>query len=394
MRDVLYLAWRYLAYYRGKTAVLVGSISLILFLPAALHVVVGGAARLLTERAERTPLVLGARGSAVDLTLATLYFSEPGVAPIPHRELDGIAAEGLATVIPLHLRFTAGEARIVGTSSDYFAFRGLEVEEGRSFAILGEAVLGAGAASALGVGVGGTVTSTPAGAFDVAGSFPLRMSVVGVLAPTRTPDDDAIFVDLKTAWVIAGIGHGHDDVTAPDAAEEEILETRDDGVVVASPALLPFTEITPENLSTFHFHGDEGEFPVDAALVVPHDLRASTILQGRYLEGERSVQLVSPAQVVDELVETMFSVRDAVLFVALGLGAATVATSGLVFALSLRIRKREIEAIRKIGGSRDRLLAVLSTEVLGILVAAALIAATLTVLASRVGGRVLHLLTG
>ena len=39
MRDVLYLAWRYLVYHRLKTAILVTSIMLIIYLPIGLNVV-------------------------------------------------------------------------------------------------------------------------------------------------------------------------------------------------------------------------------------------------------------------------------------------------------------------------------------------------------------------
>jgi hypothetical protein len=53
VREILYLAWRYLAYNRGKTAVLVGSIMLIVFLPAALRVLVAQSAEELTARATR-----------------------------------------------------------------------------------------------------------------------------------------------------------------------------------------------------------------------------------------------------------------------------------------------------------------------------------------------------
>ena len=74
MKHVLFMAWRYLRFYRGKTAVLVASISLILFLPAGLNVLVERGAEVLTARAESTPLMIGARGSAVDLTLSALYF--------------------------------------------------------------------------------------------------------------------------------------------------------------------------------------------------------------------------------------------------------------------------------------------------------------------------------
>ena len=39
MNDVLYMAWRYVRFHRGKTRVLVAAMSLVLFLPAGLHVV-------------------------------------------------------------------------------------------------------------------------------------------------------------------------------------------------------------------------------------------------------------------------------------------------------------------------------------------------------------------
>ncbi len=391
MRDVLYLATRYLLHNRGTTLVLVGSVALILFVPAAMYVVVGGAADVLEERAARTPLVFGARGSAVDLTLATLYFTEPAVGPTSYAEVEALREGGLAEVIPVHLRFSAEGARVVGTLPEYFGFRRLELAEGRRFAVLGEAVLGAAVAEALGVGVGGSVVSTPAGAFDVAGSFPLRMSVVGVLAPTATPDDEAVFVDLRTTWVLEGIAHGHDDVAESDTTT---AESGDQTSLVANPSLLPYTEITPDNVDSFHFHGDPGTFPVDAAVVVPGNARSATLLRGRFEGGERPTQLVVPLTVVDQLVDTMFSVRDAILVLSAGLVAATIATAGLVFALSLRLRASELDSMRRIGVGRQRLRAILATELGAVLVAAALLATGATALASRFGGQLIRWLTG
>ncbi len=390
MNDVLYLAWRYLSYHRGRSVVLIGSIALILFLPAALRVVVDGAADALNDRAERTPLLAGSPGSPVDLTLSALYFTEPSTDPLPFGFLEEVDTAGLATVIPLHLRYTAGGHRIVGTTPEYLDLRELTLVEGRRFAVLGEAVLGAAAARALEVGAGDTFVSTPAGAFDVAGSFPLRLSVAGVLARVNGPDDDAIFVDLKTAWVIEGIGHGHDDATAL-AGDADVAERSDSSIIVRE-TVLPYTEITPENVSSFHFHGDPATFPVDAAILVPHDERAGLILRGRYATGGGSLQIVVPTAVVGELVETMFSVRDAALLIALGLGLATLATCALVFALSIRLRERELATMRRIGASRRRITGILAVEVGAILLAALAAAAVLTLLVSRFGGRVLSLL--
>ena len=74
MRHVIFMAWRYLGFYWGKTAVLVASISLILFVPAGLHVLVEQGAEVLTARAEATPLLIGAKGLHLQVARARLSY--------------------------------------------------------------------------------------------------------------------------------------------------------------------------------------------------------------------------------------------------------------------------------------------------------------------------------
>ena len=384
MRHVIFMAWRYLGFYWGKTAVLVASISLILLVPAGLYVLVEQGAQALTARAEATPLLIGAKGSAVDLTLSALYFRPPHVEPMPHREVARVDHSGLAHGIPLHLRFAVGRQRIVGTTPDYAEFRGLTVDRGRRLAMLGECVLGSAAARALGVDVGDHVLSSAGSAFDVAGSFPLKMPVVGVLATTGTDDDGIVLVDLKTAWVISGLAHGHEDLGSTEDGDARVLQRRGKNVV-ANASVLSYTEITPENMDSFHFHGDPGDFPVDAVLAVPTSFKDSVLLRGRYEEEGAAVQMIVPSEVVDELVDTMFSVRDWVLLGSLAVGAATAMTAALVFALSIRVRRREIETIQKIGGGRQRLVTILGAEVVAVIAAAVVIAGALTAVLSRFG---------
>jgi len=387
------MAWRYLGFYWGKTAVLVASISLILSVPAGLHVLVEQGAEVLTARAEATPLLIGAKGSAVDLTLSALYFRSPHVEPMAHREVARVDRSGLARGLPLHLRFTVGRQRIVGTTLDYADFRDLRVDRGRWFAMLGECVLGSQAAQALGVDVGEHVLSSPGSAFDVAGSFPLKMPVVGVLAPTGTADDEIVLVDLKTAWVIAGLAHGHEDVNSAEDDDTRVLQ-REGKNVVANASVLSYTEITADNSDSFHFHGEPDEFPVDAVLAVPTSFKDSVLLRGRYGEDGAAVQMVVPSEVVDELVDTMFSVRNWVLLGSLAVGAATAMTAALVFALSIRVRRREIETIQKIGGGRRRLATILGAEIVAVIVAAVGIAGALTAVVSRFGELAVGLVGG
>ena len=105
MTDVLFLAWRYLAYHRFKTAVLVASITLIIYLPVGLNVVVEQSGEHLTARAEATPLLVGAKGSPLELALNSLYFSPDYPELIDYAEATEITNSGLATSIPLYVRF-------------------------------------------------------------------------------------------------------------------------------------------------------------------------------------------------------------------------------------------------------------------------------------------------
>ena len=107
MKQSLYLAWRYLAYHRFKTAILITSITLIVYLPVGLQVLVSQSAEQLTSRAEATPLIVGAKGSPLELVLNTLYFESDTPEVMRYAEVTRIAESGLATPIPLYTRFQA-----------------------------------------------------------------------------------------------------------------------------------------------------------------------------------------------------------------------------------------------------------------------------------------------
>ena len=381
MRGALVLAWQYLAHHRLKTAILVAAIALIAFLPAGLNVLVGESARELTARADATPLLVGARGSPLSLVLRALYFESAPPEPTTWAEARRVDASGLALAIPLHVRFRAGAHPIVGTSLDYFDFRGLRPVEGRLMAVLGECVLGAGAAARLGVGVGGHVTSSPENVLDLAGSYPLRMKVVGILAPAFGPDDDAVFVDVKTAWVIAGLGHGHRDLVSPDASTA-VLERREN-LVTANASVFEYSEIDEENADSFHFHGDPAAFPLTAVIAVPHSEKARVLLMGRYQGVGEQSQIVRPVGVVEALLGTVFSVRRYVVGALVVVAAATLAVAALVFLLSLRLRRLEVETLVKLGAARGTVTTLLAAEVAFVLLAGAGLAAVLTGLTAR-----------
>ena len=362
MKDIVFLAWNYLKYHWAKTLFLLMAISLVIFIPLALDRLAEQGSEKLLRRAVSTPLLLGARGSATELCLSSLYFKSPKLEGIPFNKMKDLEAQELAQTIPLQLEYRVRDQPIVGTTSAYFSFRGLDFAEGRSMALLGECVLGSKASEKLNVKVGGSVISSPAGAFDLAGSFPLKMTVVGILQPSQSPDDEAVFTDVKTTWVISGKAHGHQDVDENTA--DSLLLSRSKEAAIASPAVLSYTEITPDNIGSFHFHGNPQDYLINAVIAVPKDKKSELMLRGRYEQGASDVQLVLPEEVIEELVDTVISVRDLLLLAALSIGVATLLVTTLVFLLSIQLRKREIATMKSIGAAPGVVRGVLLSEIL------------------------------
>jgi putative ABC transport system permease protein len=388
MNSVLYMAWRYLAYHPFKTVVLVVSIALILFIPVGLRVMIDRTADELTQRAGSTPLVVGAKGSPLELVLNTLYFKSNRPEPIRYEQARRAGDSGLATPIPMYVRFRSRGHPIVGTTLDYFEFRRLRVAAGEQMAMLGECVLGAEVARDLGVGPGGHVVSSPENVFDLAGVYPLKMRVKGVLARSHGPDDGAIFVDVKTAWIIEGLAHGHEDLSRPEAAPRVLR--REGSRVIGNASVVQYNEITAKNADSFHFHGDPATFPITAIIAVPRDEKSGVILRGRYGPSGGSSQAVVPLGVMEELLATILTVRSFVIAAMVIVGAATLATAGLVFLLSVRLRRREIETMVKIGASRMRVATILGSEIVMVLLTGIVLAGGLTLLAGRFGASVIR----
>ena len=375
MSGALFLGWRYLAHHRFKSGILIASITLMLFLPAATRLLVEDSAAALTARADVTPLILGARGSELELVLNTLYFHAESPVEIDNKTLIEAQSTGLAGFIPIHSKFHSQGAPIVGTSLDYFDFRGLNIADGRQIGLLGECVIGANVAARLGLGPGDSIISSPETVFDIAGVYPLKMSIAGVLGSAGTADDDAVFVDVRTSWIIQGLGHGHTDLAESEAGAAVL--SRRDNVVTANASLTQYAEITPENISAFHFHGSDETFPLTSIIAVPPDQKNATLLRGRYHDNEL-LQLVLPGKVLDDLLETVFAVQNYVILGLAILSLATVAVITLVFLLSQQLRKGEFHTLSRIGASRGYIIVLIASEIGFVFLISALLAAGLT----------------
>ncbi len=378
MMRILLLAWRYIAFHKVVTAILLISITATLYLPFTVSILVDRLESQLLARSETTPLIVGAKGSRFDLTLNALYFEANAPHTIAMRESHKIAESGLATPIPMHVRFSARGFPVVGTTLEYFDFRNLSIAVGDNLGVLGDCVIGADVAEALDLKPGDRIMSDPENVFDIGGSYPLNMKVVGVLARSQSPDDNVVFVDVRTAWIIEGIGHGHQKLTAE--TDSSVVLNQSDSQVVANAALPQYTEINAKNLTSFHFHADPEDLPLTSVIALPHDKKSQTLLEGRYDGDDATAQILRPSRIVDEMMAMVFKIKrifDAAMVV---IAVATALFLILVLLLSFRLRQNEMLTMFKLGCSRMTIFWLQTAEVVVIVAVSALLAGMLTLI--------------
>ncbi len=381
MKGILFLAFKYIAYRPWRFLVLLLVVSLALFLPLALRIFVNESSRLLQQRAASTPLIVGPKGSSIDLSLNALYFLPQQLPAMNYEAYTALVKNKSVDSVPLHAKFSADQAPIVGTSLLYFKKRDLNIASGAMFGRLGECVIGADVARDRNLKTGESIISSPNNVFDLAGVYPLKMKVVGVLQRSYTPDDKAVFVDVKTTWVIEGLGHGHDDLNKPEA-QSAILDKKD-GVIRANASVVEFTEITEQNLASFHYHGDKNKFPITGILCFPKDEKANALLLGKYQSKHSQQQIVVPKEAIQRLTSTLFATQKFVFTGFVLLALATLVLVVLVFSLSFRLREREMQTYYKLGAAPATATMLKATEVIIVLSSGAVVALLAAFLANE-----------
>ena len=363
------LALRHALYHRTLSLLMVAGLTLVFAFPIVVSRVARVAEELYTARARATPLLAGRKGSALQLTLNTLYFEGPRPAPIPQSFVRDLRAQKAGLILPLSNRLTAQGFPLIGTVTEYFAFRKLELAEGDLPLLLGDCVVGASVASSLKLKTGSSVRSDISTFLNVAHEYPFKLNVAGILKPADSPDDRAVFVDLKTAWTAEGLGHGHDNAVenspgtlgsqapAPDAVNAQVQAILGKGVA-------EFREVTPENIRSFHFHGDESEYPLSAVIVAPFSEKSGTIIKGEVNAGAlgKDYEIVVPSEIVEGLMRLVFNVKKIFDAYFAMTAAGVLAFLAIVVMLSARLRRGEFELMAKMGCARHAVFTLFVCE--------------------------------
>ncbi len=173
-------------------------------------------------------LVVGAKGSTQQLVLSTLLLQGNPVGNIPAQIYQELVADPrVALAVPLAMGDNVGNARIIGTSLDFFTLGpslreppSFQLASGRLFADNFEAVLGSKAAAQLGLQIGDRFLPAHGVTQGLASDeHETPHTVVGILQPSNTPFDNAVFTNV--ASVIAMHAAERDEEAHVDGAQEE-----------------------------------------------------------------------------------------------------------------------------------------------------------------------------
>lgn len=376
MRSLLFLAWRNLMHHRLRSLVLVLVLTIVTSIPVLANLVVSKAENDLTARARTTPLVYGAQGSQIELVLSAAYFNGASTAPVPMAEYQAMIDLEHYDLVPLRMSTSVRGHPLVGIDHEYFRVRDMELANGNFPLRLGEIVLGSEVAARLNAGPGDEVSTDVTQAFDLAGAYPVILTVTGVLVATGTPDDRVVFTDLSTAWVAEGIGHGHQELD-PEKDRKLLLNSQQ-GNVVANASVLTYTTVSNENRNSFHYHGATNDLPLSSILVFPRTAKSAALLKGRVSDQSEARQVIQVDAVVEQLLTRVFQVKSVLQNVVATMGLAALAALTLVVTLSVRMRQREFEIANQIGAQRQLAVWLVVVELTVVLLVALVLTALIS----------------
>ncbi len=160
--------------------------------------------RMLSD-AKGIDLVVGAKGSPMQLVLSAVFHIDVPAGNIPLPEARHLSAHrAVKKAIPMALGDSYKGHRIVGTNHDYPGHYGARLAAGGLWEKPMQAVLGAEAARATGLGVGASFTGAHGMGGEGEAHDDAPYEVVGVLAPTGTVIDRLVLTDVKSVWAVHG----------------------------------------------------------------------------------------------------------------------------------------------------------------------------------------------
>ena len=359
MTALFQIAWRSAWNRRFTLALTVLSIALSTFLLLGVERIRTELRQNFSSSVSGTDLIVGARTGSTQLLLYSVFRIGAATNNLQWKSVQALAAHpGVAWVVPVSLGDSHRGFSVLATTPAYFERlrygnrQPLRLREGKPFAELFDAVVGAEVADALGYRVGQQITlAHGSGEFDVSDHADKPFTVVGVLARTGTPVDRTVHIGLE-------------------AMEAIHLEW-------VGGAPMPGLKIPAEQVRKF----DLAPKAVTAVLVGLKN-RAAVFAVQRWVStyGGEPLMAILPGVALDELWRVVGVGENALLLMSALVALVSLAGLVSVVMAGLNERRRELAVLRAVGAGLRHVLALLALEGALVTVLGVLLGVTMAVL--------------
>jgi len=295
----------------------------------------------LNNNSKDIDLVVGAKGSPLQLILSSIYYIDFPTGNIPLKEANALSHNPFVKrATPLALGDNYNGVRIVGTDSNFVSLYGLKVDQGKFWVADLEATIGVNVAKEQRLKVGDTFNGSHGLTNNKDVHKDHQYKVVGILTPQGNVTDNLILTNVASVWRMHEEAHEHKEGEEHDSGKEATDEIKN-------------REIT--------------------SLLIQYRSPMSVAIFPRMVNQMTSLQSASPA---------MESTR---LFSLIGVGVDTLQWFAILIMLiaaisvfvnlynSLKERSYDLAIMRTLGASRTKLFVIVILEGLWLTIAGTII---------------------
>ena len=351
--NLLTLSWKYLSFRPLATGLNVILLAFGLAIITVLLLVQHQFEEKMTRDAAGIDLVVGAKGSPLQLILSSVYHIDFPTGNIKMEEAQRISRSRLVKqVIPLAMGDNVQGLRILGTNHDYLDLYAVKFAAGKAWEKPFEVTLGAESAKILGLKLGDTFSGSHGISVGSHDHDQHAFTVTGILASSGKVVDRLVLTSIESVW------YTHDEEGGAESIASEVGEEASLAVEEA-PELGMDPHLQAVAARGFPITDQDREV---TTLLVRYRNPMAAIQLPRMINSGTSMQAASPAFEMSRLFE-LLGVGISLLQ---GLAIALVVIAGLSIFIalynSLKERKYDLAILRTLGASRGQLVGLVFLE--------------------------------
>lgn len=318
-------------------------------------------------------LVVGAKGSPLQLVLCNMYHIDAPTGNIPLKSAKAFLNPRHPLIkesVPLSLGDSYKGFRIVGTTDQFLDFYGLEIGEGRSWEKDFEVLVGPDVARQLGLAIGDRFHSSHGLADDDMNAHDdvEPFTVAGILKNSGTVADQLILCPAPTVWKVHDHGaagsdedndHDHEDHEGHDHDGQEDHQGYDH-----SGDDEDITDDDVEQLPAGSVHrllNNESQ-EITSVLIRFKGRSFQALNMQRNINENTDLQAATPAIEINRLYSLMGVGADMLRMIAIAILVVSALSVFLLLFHSLRTRKYELALMRVMGGRPLNLFSLIIWE--------------------------------